>query len=109
MTRKEIIERFQNLNIWKSKDQRAVHKPLLVLYAIGKLLRGEDRLISYADAEDDLRNLLKEFGPTEDQITDLSTHFGGCETKKTKSGKYLMPTKFRNTYERMEHQLVMLV
>ena len=63
MTREEIIERFQNLNIWKSKDQRAVHKPLLVLYAIGKLLRGENRLISYADAEDDLQNLLKEFGP----------------------------------------------
>lgn len=63
MTREEIIERFQNLNIWKSNDQRAVHKPLLVLYAIGKLLRGENRLISYADAEDDLRNLLKEFGP----------------------------------------------
>ena len=63
MTREEIIQKFQNLNVWKSKDQRAVHKPLLVLYAIGKLLRGENRLISYADAEDDLQNLLKEFGP----------------------------------------------
>ena len=63
MTREEIIKKFQNLNLWKSKGQRAVHKPLLVLYAIGKLLRGENRLISYADAEDDLQNLLKEFGP----------------------------------------------
>ena len=63
MTRKEIIQRFQNLNVWKSGDQRAVHKPLLVLYAIGKLLRGGDRFILYTDTEEDLRNLLKEFGP----------------------------------------------
>jgi len=63
MTREEIIQRFQNLNTWKRDEERAVHKPLLVLYAMGKLLRGENRLISYADAEDDLRNLLREFGP----------------------------------------------
>ena len=63
MTREEIIEKFQNLNVWKKGDQRAAHKPLLVLYAIGKLLRGGNRLISYVDIEEDLRNLLKEFGP----------------------------------------------
>ena len=63
MTREEIIERFQNLNVWKSGDQRAVHKPLLVLYAIGKLLNTESRLIAYRDIEEDLQNLLKEFGP----------------------------------------------
>ena len=63
MTRAEIIKSFQDLNVWKRGGQRAAHKPLLVLYAIGKLLRGEGRLISYADTEEDLRNLLKEFGP----------------------------------------------
>lgn len=63
MTREEIIKKFQNLNVWKKGDQRAAHKPLLVLYAIGKLLRDGSRLISYADIEEDLRNLLKEFGP----------------------------------------------
>ena len=49
MTRAEILESFQNLNQWRSGDKRAPHKPLLALYAIGKLLRGEDRLISYTD------------------------------------------------------------
>ena len=40
---------------------------LLVLYAIGKLLSGEDRLISYTDdIEENLENLLKEFGPRRD-------------------------------------------
>ena len=51
------------MNIWKKGDQRAVHKPLLALYAIGKLLHSGNRLISYADIEEDFQNLLKEFGP----------------------------------------------
>ena len=68
MTREEIIQRFQNLNLWQSEGQRAVHKPLLVLYAIGKLLRGENRLISYTDdIEENLKNLLKKFGPRRDR------------------------------------------
>lgn len=63
MTREEIIKKFQKLNVWKRNEERAVHKPLLVLYAMGKLLRGGSRLISYVDIEEDFRNLLKEFGP----------------------------------------------
>ena len=63
MDNEKIRQKFQKLNVWKSGDQRAAHKPLLVLYAIGKLLRGESRLISFADIEEDLRNLLREFGP----------------------------------------------
>ena len=49
MEREQIIQKFQNLNVWKRKGERAPHKPLLALYAIGKLLRGEDRLMSYSD------------------------------------------------------------
>ena len=68
MTREEIIKKFKNLNIWKNSGERAPHKPLLVLYAIGKLLRREDRLTPYADdIEDNLKNLLREFGPHRDR------------------------------------------
>ena len=69
MEKEEIKRRFQKLNVHKKDDKRAVHKPLLVLYAIGKLLQGGDRLIPYADTEKDpdtekdLKNLLREFGP----------------------------------------------
>lgn len=42
---------------------RAPHKPLLLLYALARLTRGEPRLVSYAEAEEDLRRLLIEFGP----------------------------------------------
>ena len=64
MNREQILQRFETLRQWGSGGERAPHKPLLVLYAIGKLLRGEDRLISYADdIEENLKNLLREFGP----------------------------------------------
>ena len=67
MNRAQILQRFETLRQWGSGGERAPHKPLLVLYAIGKLLRGEDRLISYADdVEENLKNLLKEFGPRRD-------------------------------------------
>ncbi len=63
MTKEEIIQKFQNLNVWKRGDQRAPHKPLVILYAIGKLLRGEESLL-YREMEEDIRNLLRKFGPT---------------------------------------------
>ena len=48
--------------MWQRGDERAPHKPLLVLYAIGRLLGG-DKELAYIDIKEDLRNLLKEFGP----------------------------------------------
>ena len=67
INREQILQRFETLRQWGSGGERAPHKPLLVLYAIGKLLRGEDRLISYADdIEENLKNLLREFGPRRD-------------------------------------------
>ena len=64
MIREDIIRKFKSLRIWKSSGERAPHKPLLVLYAIGRLLHGENRLISYINnIEDNLTNLLRTFGP----------------------------------------------
>ena len=67
MDKEQILQKFETLRQWGSGGERAPHKPLLVLYAIGKLLRGEDRLISYTDdIEENLKNLLREFGPRRD-------------------------------------------
>lgn len=63
MNRESILQKFENLNLWKRGEERAYHKPLLVLYAMGKLLRGEGRLIPYAAIDEDLGKLLMEFGP----------------------------------------------
>src|SRR4051794_26918927 len=41
----------------------APHKPLLLLWALGRLQRGEPRLVADRDAETPLADLLAEFGP----------------------------------------------
>jgi|GEM_PF-5366572 len=38
MNRFELKERINNLSIWKKGDQRAPHKPLLILFSLGQLL-----------------------------------------------------------------------
>ena len=63
MNRKLILQKFANLNIWKRSGERAPHKPLLVLYAIGKLRQDNRRLIPYSEIDRDLEELLREFGP----------------------------------------------
>ena len=37
MNREELLEKIKHLKIWKKEDQRAPHKPLLILYALGQL------------------------------------------------------------------------
>jgi putative restriction endonuclease len=62
MTADAILTRFDELNTWKQGDQRAPHKPLLVLYALGRWQQGKAEA-TYAEAEPDLTALLREFGP----------------------------------------------
>ena len=62
MTREAIIEKFKSLNVWKRGNIVAPHKPLLVLYAIDKLRRGENQLIPYTEMEKKLAELLIKFG-----------------------------------------------
>jgi putative restriction endonuclease len=57
-----ILERFDKLSIWRKGDQRAPHKPLLVLYALGRWQQGKAE-VTYKEAEPELTALLREFGP----------------------------------------------
>lgn len=63
MDREEIARKFETLRVWQRGDERAPHKPLLVLYAIGKLLQGKNRLLRYSEVDEKLGHLLREFGP----------------------------------------------
>jgi putative restriction endonuclease len=62
MTRETVLQLFDKLNVWSRGDQRAPHKPLLVLYALGRWSRGETTDIPFNQVDDDLTVLLKEFG-----------------------------------------------
>ena len=59
----DLENKFSSLNVWKKNGERAPHKPLLALYAIGKYLNGHERLISYSEIHDKLKDLLINFGP----------------------------------------------
>ncbi len=69
MTRDEVLAAFDRIRVWQQGDRRAVHKPLLVLLALGRLLRGEAPLVEFAGIEDKLGKLLEEFGPSGSEKT----------------------------------------
>lgn len=63
MTAQDWVQRVTSLNQWSRGGERAPHKPLLLLYALGNLQRTGSSSIRFTDAEGDLRRLLDEFGP----------------------------------------------
>lgn len=58
------MDEFDNLSIWRRGDQRAPHKPLLLLIALSRQIRGDSLPVSFSEVEPLLRKLLIEFGPT---------------------------------------------
>jgi putative restriction endonuclease len=58
-----ILNRFDDLSIWKQGEQRAPHKPLLVLYALGRSQRGDTGDLPIDQLAPDVAALPKEFGP----------------------------------------------
>lgn len=57
-----LRERVEALTVWKRGDQRAPHKPLLLLYALARFADGHERM-PYSEIEPHLRRLLDDFGP----------------------------------------------
>jgi putative restriction endonuclease len=62
--RDDWLERIASIRRWSRGGQRAPHKPLLVLYALGRLQRTGASEMSYVDAEPDLARLLRDYGPS---------------------------------------------
>ena len=58
-----LLQRFQNLNVWRRRGERAPHKPLLILLALGRLQSSDQRLMPFDQIEETLAGLLEEFGP----------------------------------------------
>jgi putative restriction endonuclease len=64
MTEEELIAAFSSLRTWEAGGIRSPNKPLLILFALGKLdSEGAERL-KFADCEQLYAILLKEFGKT---------------------------------------------
>lgn len=64
MNREQLKGLFKVMSIWRRGAERAPHKPLLLLYALGKCSRGEPREIPFSEVDSKLQSLLREFGPS---------------------------------------------
>ena len=60
---RSLLALFGKLHVWRAHGHRAPHKPLLVLWAIGRCLRGEPRTAPYSEVAEPLVTLLRDFGP----------------------------------------------
>ena len=58
----DIFKRFDSINIWKQGEQRAPHKPLLILYALSRWQRGLEE-VTFLEAEPELTDFLERIGP----------------------------------------------
>jgi len=63
MNPEDLIKKFNKINTWKSGGLSAPHKPLLLLWAIGRCLNNKNRMASYSEVESALKLLLNKFWP----------------------------------------------
>ena len=69
MKRDEFFQKLGQVRFWRKHGQRAPHKPLLVLLALGRIAGEEGRLAHYEqDIKGPLTELLKRFGPPRKRI-----------------------------------------
>jgi putative restriction endonuclease len=63
MSPDELRARVGDLSVWSRGSERAPHKPLLLLWALGRCAAGRERMVEYAEVDERVKPLLVEFGP----------------------------------------------
>jgi putative restriction endonuclease len=60
----DVLSGFDNIRRAQHAGVYAPHKPLLILLALGRVQRGEPRMVEFSEVDAPLRALLREFGPS---------------------------------------------
>lgn len=63
MNPESLAQQIKTVSIWTRGDKRAPHKPLLLLLALARVARGEQRLAPFEALHSKLEDLLIDFGP----------------------------------------------
>lgn len=61
-SKRDFLKRLSRIKQWKSGERRAPHKPLLLLYALGRIHQGSERFVSFRDVDEHVTDLLARFG-----------------------------------------------
>lgn len=60
-----LLDKIQSISRWRRGDERAPHKPLMLLYVLSEYKKGHERLFHYAQEVDrPVKALLMQYGPT---------------------------------------------
>lgn len=62
MTTEALLELFTSVTIWKRGNRRAPHKPLLLLFLLGRIQQTQSSSIRYTEIEKPLGKLIVDFG-----------------------------------------------
>ncbi len=61
----ELIDKIQTISRWRRGDQRASHKPLMLLYALSQYKQGHERLFQFeSEVDNQVKELLVQYGPS---------------------------------------------
>lgn len=61
----ELSEKIQLISRWRRGDQRAPHKPLMLLYALSQYKQGHERLFQFeSEVDHQVKELLVQYGPS---------------------------------------------
>ncbi|MUK68422.1 phosphorothioated DNA-binding restriction endonuclease [Aliivibrio fischeri] len=61
----ELLDKIQTISRWRRGDQRAPHKPLMLLYALSQYKQGHERLFQFENEVDNqVKELLGQYGPS---------------------------------------------
>lgn len=64
-TRRQFLARLAKLSVFQRGGVRAPHKPLLLLFALGRVHRRDERLVGYLEVDRRVGELLREYGPAQ--------------------------------------------
>ena len=63
-TDNDVLDLFKNIRCWNSGGVHAPNKPLLLLMNLAQIQRGEGQYLQFAENEEKLVSLLRDFGPS---------------------------------------------
>ena len=119
MNSNDLKREILGIRTWRSRGERAPHKPLLILYVLGRVARNEPREMLYEDVKEDLRKLLVDFGPYRQAHSPCYPFVRLCNdgfwkirgkeilhTKKNWSDKELTENQTRGGFTEVVHDLL---